>query len=255
MEFLIGLCGKDFVLVASDALSARSIMVLSSDTKKLTALGSHTLLACVGEPGETDRLKERLLAETSLAELRMGRAWSTHETAYFSRNLMADALRSRSPFSVHLLLAGMDEDVEDAVHGKLEQGSEPQEMPPPSLAYIPRMTALRAGRPSLYWMDYLAALHRLPYAVHGYGAFFTWGLLDARYRPDLSLEEAMVLIADVLHELQTRFIIQMPKLVVKLIDNADIKNVEVDFATYRSKSPGKLEWKTSTSDYGTEISA
>lgn len=81
----------------------------------------------------------------------------------------------------------------------------------------------------LYWMDHLAALQSLPFAVHGYGAYFTWGLLDARYRANMTLAEAIVLLGSVLHELQTRFIMQMPKLSVKVIDAEGIKDVEVDW--------------------------
>jgi 20S proteasome subunit beta 4 len=39
--------------------------------------------------------------------------------------------------------------------------------------------------PVLYWMDYLAAMQPMPFALHGYGAFFCLGLLDKLYKPSM----------------------------------------------------------------------
>lgn len=36
--------------------------------------------------------------------------------------------------------------------------------------------------PGLYYMDYLAALAKAPFAAHGYGAFLTLSILDRHYR-------------------------------------------------------------------------
>ena len=36
--------------------------------------------------------------------------------------------------------------------------------------------------PSLYFLDYLASMVKLPYAVHGYGSFFTLSILDKYYK-------------------------------------------------------------------------
>ena len=53
----------------------------------------------------------------------------------FVRGELAKALRSRKPYTVNLLLGGVDP---------------------------------ISGEPSLYWIDYLAALGKVPYAAHGY---------------------------------------------------------------------------------------
>ena len=36
--------------------------------------------------------------------------------------------------------------------------------------------------PSLYFMDYLASMNKCPFAAHGYGAFFSYSILDRNYR-------------------------------------------------------------------------
>jgi 20S proteasome subunit beta 4 len=35
--------------------------------------------------------------------------------------------------------------------------------------------------PSLYFMDYLSSLIKVPYAVHGYGGMFTLSIMDRYY--------------------------------------------------------------------------
>ena len=35
--------------------------------------------------------------------------------------------------------------------------------------------------PSLFYMDYLASLNKLPFAAHGYGALFTMSIMDRHY--------------------------------------------------------------------------
>lgn len=58
--------------------------------------------------------------------------------AHFVRGELASSLRSKKPYNVNLLLGGVDP---------------------------------ITGKPSLYWLDYLAALAPLPYAAHGYAQY------------------------------------------------------------------------------------
>lgn len=58
--------------------------------------------------------------------------------ANYVRGELARSLRSRKPYTVNLLLGGLDPITK---------------------------------KPSLYWLDYLAALAPLPYAAHGYAQY------------------------------------------------------------------------------------
>jgi 20S proteasome subunit beta 4 len=58
---------------------------------------------------------------------------------------LAESLRSRSPYSVNLLIGGYDTADES---------------------------------PHLYWVDYLGTMASVPFAAHGYGSYFALGLLD-----------------------------------------------------------------------------
>jgi len=65
--------------------------------------------------------------------------------ARFVRGELASSLRSRHPYSVNLLLGGVDP---------------------------------ISGKPSLYWIDYLASLAPVPYAAHGYAQYVAWRSRD-----------------------------------------------------------------------------
>lgn len=45
----------------------------------------------------------------------------------------------------------------------------------------------KSDGPSLYYMDYLASLNKIPYAVHGYGGFFTLSIMDRHYKEGKSV--------------------------------------------------------------------
>lgn len=67
--------------------------------------------------------------------------------AHFVRGELATSLRSRNPYNVNLLMGGVDP---------------------------------ITGKPSLYWLDYLASLAEVPYAAHGYAQYVVSGYLCSR---------------------------------------------------------------------------
>lgn len=83
--------------------------------------------------------------------------------------------------------------------------------------------------PELYWMDYLAGLNKIPYAAHGYASFFTMGLMDRFYTKDMNLDQAKQLMTKCFIELKKRFIVNLPKFVVKVVDKDGIREIDLDF--------------------------
>lgn len=45
--------------------------------------------------------------------------------------------------------------------------------------------------PSLYFLDYLATLHKQNTAAHGYGAFFSLALMDKSWAPGMTMDEGV----------------------------------------------------------------
>ncbi len=74
---------------------------------------------------------------------------SPSAVANFVRQELANSLRSRKPYQVNLLLGGVDPITD---------------------------------RPSMYWLDYLAALAPVPYAAHGYAQYVFF--ISHHHRPD-----------------------------------------------------------------------
>ena len=81
---------------------------------------------------------EYIQANIQLYSMRNDTDLGPSAVANFVRGELAKSLRSRKPYTVNLLLGGMDPITK---------------------------------KPSLYWLDYLAALAPLPYAAHGYAQY------------------------------------------------------------------------------------
>uniref|UniRef100_A0A8B9CX98 Proteasome subunit beta n=1 Tax=Anser brachyrhynchus TaxID=132585 RepID=A0A8B9CX98_9AVES len=166
MEYLIGIQGPDYVLVAADTVAASSIVQMKHDHDKMFKMSEKILLLCVGEAGDTVQFAEYIQKNVQLYKMRNGYELSPTAAANFTRRNLADYLRSRTPYHVNLLLAGYDD----------HEG------------------------PALYYMDYLAALAKAPFAAHGYGAFLTLSILDRYYKPGITREEAVELLKKCLEE-------------------------------------------------------
>lgn len=110
------------------------------------------------------------------------------------RSQLADSLRSRHPYQVNLLLGGFD---------------------------------LPTSTPTLHWLDYLGTLATVPYAAHGYGAYFCLSLMDAHHRPDMTQEEGLDLLRMCIKELKIRFVMDLGSWKVRIVDREGTREVEL----------------------------
>lgn len=94
----------------------------------------------------TVQFAEYIQANVQLYSMRNSMELSPSATASFVRGELARALRSRRPYTVNLLLGGYDK---------------------------------IADKPTLYWIDYLAAQAPVPYAAHGYAQYVSSSILDS----------------------------------------------------------------------------
>lgn len=194
MEALFGLVGKDFVLIAADVLVARSIMVVKAGEDKTRNLNDQVALVYCGEAGDTVQFAEYIQRNVQLYGIKNDLKMTTAAAANYTRQELAQALRSRHPYQVNVLLAGYNE----------------------------------KDGPELYWIDYLAALNKIPFAAHGYASFFTMSLMDRYYRKDMDLNEAIEVLKQCFAEMKTRFIVNFPKYIVKVVDKHGIRDVPIE---------------------------
>jgi 20S proteasome subunit beta 4 len=95
MESLFGIVGKDFVCVASDTSSIRSIVVMKSNEDRTRDLNKHNVLLYTGEPGDCVQFAEYIQKNIQYYEIQNGIELSPTACASFTRRKLADSLRSR----------------------------------------------------------------------------------------------------------------------------------------------------------------
>jgi len=184
MEFVFGLVGKDFTLLAADGNAARSVICYQQNHDRIVELNKFNALTMSGDPGDVEQFSEFIKANMQLYAMRNNYETSPSETACYTRRQLATAIRKK-PYQVMMLVGGYDD-----------------------------MT----DKPSLHYMGQYADCVPVPFASHGYGAMFTNSLLDRWYRPDLTYDEAVELFKKVVAELQRRFIVNMPTFKLKKLD-------------------------------------
>ncbi|ODQ58983.1 hypothetical protein WICANDRAFT_63486 [Wickerhamomyces anomalus NRRL Y-366-8] len=194
MDIILGIKVQDSVIIATSKAATRGISVLQANDDKTRALSKHSLIAYTGESGDTVQFAEYIQANIQLYGIRENYELSPKAIASFTRNELAKSLRSRKPYQVNVLIAGYDDKKEE---------------------------------PSLNWIDYLGTNVELPYAAHGYAAFYTFSLLDRHYRPDFTEEEGLDLLKQCLKELETRMPIDFKGVFVKVVSKDGIKDVDI----------------------------
>ncbi|XP_022930296.1 proteasome subunit beta type-2-A [Cucurbita moschata] len=190
MECVFGLVGNGFAIVAADSSAVHSILVHKSDEDKIMVLDSHKLVAASGEPGDRVHFTEYIQKNVSLYQFRNGIPLTTAAAANFTRGELATALR-KNPYSVNILLAGYDK----------ESG------------------------PSLYYIDYIATLHKVEKGAFGYGSYFSLSMMDRHYHSGMSVEEAIELVDKCIVEIRSRLVVAPPNFVIKIVDKDGAREV------------------------------
>ncbi|XP_061354522.1 proteasome subunit beta type-2-A isoform X1 [Gastrolobium bilobum] len=196
MECVFGLVGNGFAMVVADTSAVHSILVHKSNEDKIMLLDSHKLIAASGEPGDRVQFTEYIQKNVALYQFRNGIPLTAAAAANFTRGELATALRKVSispsssfpfrinPYSVNILLAGYDK----------ETG------------------------PSLYYIDYIATLHKLEKGAFGYGSYFSLSMMDRHYHSGMSVEEAIDLVDKCIMEIRLRLVVAPPNFVIKIVD-------------------------------------
>jgi 20S proteasome subunit beta 4 len=196
MEGVLGITFKDFILLAADTSAVHSIILVKNDVSKIYSLSERLVMAVCGEPGDSVSFAEYVEKNINLYKMRNGFELSTRSAATFIRGTVAEYLRSRTPYQCNLILAGHDK-----------------------------------NGPEMYYIDHLACMVKLPYGMHGYGAFFVLGTLDKYYRYDMNEKEAYELLTRCVHQVQRRLVVNLPCFKVKLIHKdgiRDLENIKLD---------------------------
>lgn len=184
--------------MATDMNSIRSIVVMKSQEEKFRQLNSRALLAYSGEPGDTVNFAEFIQRNIQLYGVRNEKDLGVEAAAHWTRRSLADSLRSRNPYQVNVLIGGVEVD---------------------------HLNPSAPSSPKLFWLDYMAAMIEVPFAVHGYASYFCTSLLDRHWREGMSESEVLDLLRMCLAELKTRFIVNFPQLSVRVVRSTGVTQV------------------------------
>lgn len=197
MDTVVGITGKDFVLLATDAMCGRSIIVFKQDEDKMLQLNANVVLAMAGSAADRDQFGNLIKRNIVLKELRDQRELSTSEIANFTRAELHQALR-KAPVQVNLLIGGIDEDTD------------------------------KNQIPSLYYMDYLASMVQVAYGVHGHASNFLLSLLDANWKKDMTQAEVIDIFKQCRAELNARFLISFSSWKVRILTKDGVEEIQVE---------------------------
>lgn len=252
-ETLVGVVGKDFVILGADSSISTSIAFTASNLDKIAILdGTRTIAAAAaGDAADSDRLLGLLSAHCAIREYEHGgdvtlvwmddhtvpttsqrpkcpQGLTVQEIAHLARNQIASSLRSRNQLKVCLLVAGMmmtssDEIESEDFSRRLQQqasgtsATSNGESEPTTTNHLPVSGSIK---PHLFWLDPYGSLQKIHYGAHGHGSNFVLSLLDQSYRPDLSREEAIQIVRNCFDQLRIRYVINAPQPpCIKCIDN------------------------------------
>lgn len=191
---MLGIKVNDCTIIATSRAITRGISVLKDNDDKTRTLNEHNLIAYTGEAGDTVQFSEYIQANIQLYSMRENDIeLSPKATASFVRNQLATSIRSRKPYQVNVLIGGYD---------------------------------TKTNTPTLNYIDYLGTQAVLPYAAHGYAAFYCMSLLDKHYRPEMNLTEGLELLKLCIKELQTRMPIDFKGCDVKVVDKDGIRIID-----------------------------
>lgn len=190
MEALFGIKGKDFVIIAADKHAQFSICQLKDDYDKILEIDDNKLYAGIGPNGDVSNFLDFTQKNIHLYKLRNNLKLGCGAAAKWTRNQLATMLR-RNPHQIDMIIGGFDEE-----------------------------------GPQLYFLDYLASLNKLNKAAQGYGAYFALSIMDHLWKPDLTEAEALDIIRKCIQEMKTRFIINMDKFTIKVVDKNGIRTLQ-----------------------------
>ncbi|XP_030383671.1 probable proteasome subunit beta type-2 [Scaptodrosophila lebanonensis] len=197
METLLGIKGRDFVMLAADTTHARSIVVMKHDQNKIHQVSDNLMISTMGESGDTEQFTEFISKNIALYKMRNGYDLSPRSAAHFTRKNLAEYLRSRTPYQVFMFVAGYD----------AQEG------------------------PELVFIDYLANAKALNHGGHGYGSMFTASIFDRYWHPNITQDEAYEVLKKCVQEIQKRLIVNLNNFNVMVVDPNGVKKLDTIMAS------------------------
>lgn len=157
----VGIKCKDSVVLGSDRRATWGYTVINKSTQKVFKINEYIGLACYGLIGDFQVLVRILKAQSNLYELETRERISTKSLAKLVSNYLYS--RKLMPLYNNLVVAGIDKD-----------------------------------GPKLYTLDALGSLMPDDYAAVGTGMLLSYGILEAEYKPDMTVAQGEKLVEKII---------------------------------------------------------
>jgi len=148
---------KDGVVLGSDRRATWGYSVVNKSTRKVFKITDYIGLCAYGLIGDFQILVKILRAQANLYELDAGERINTQSLAKLVSNFLYS--RKMMPLYTNLVVAGMDKD-----------------------------------GPKLYTLDAIGSLIPEDYGAAGTGMLFSYGILEAEYKKDMTIAEGEKLV-------------------------------------------------------------
>jgi len=148
---------KDGVVLGNDRRATWGYTITNKATRKVFKITEHIGLAAYGLIGDYQILVRIMRAQANLYELDAGERINTQSLAKLISNFLYS--RKMAPLYTNLVVAGVDED-----------------------------------GPKLYTLDALGSLIPEDYGATGTGMLLSMGILEAEYKPGMTVEQGVKLV-------------------------------------------------------------
>jgi len=153
----VGIKCKDGIVLGNDRRATWGYTVTNKNTQKLFRITDNVGMAAYGLIGDFQFVSRVLKAQAALYELDANDKISTKSIAKMVSNMLYS--RKMAPLYTNLIIAGVDKD-----------------------------------GPHVYTLDALGSLIPEEYGATGTGMLLSMGILEADYKPDMSIEDGVKLV-------------------------------------------------------------
>ncbi|MDI9644832.1 MAG: proteasome subunit beta [Candidatus Verstraetearchaeota archaeon] len=154
MTTIVAIRCTDGVVLASDRRASKGGMIGSKVVKKIYEIDSKKAVAIAGQLSDANYLVNLVKAEAKLIEFNRGFPLTVKEVSKLLSNMLYSGMRSYAPYITELLVAGIDE-----------------------------------TGPKVFEADISGAVTEEMFTSSGSGSPMAYGVLEASYRQDLTVEE------------------------------------------------------------------
>ncbi|CAD5209593.1 unnamed protein product [Bursaphelenchus xylophilus] len=195
MHFLVGYRTDKYVILASDKTAfAFGALSVSQDSNKEFQLGDKLFMTAIGEAGDVDNFGDWAKRNIYLYKLRHNYELSPKSAHHWLRKNIADNLRGEDFWRVDILVGGFDDITSKAYLGSV---------------------------------DYLGtSLSNQDYLFRGFSGRLCYAIMDAYYDKDAPVEKAVEIVKKCLEEAKKRFVANLPKFSVLVIDKDGVRHFD-----------------------------